>query len=82
MAVPQEPVLNGNENTTQTYQFSSPKAARTKQQLKNDSSTQSQDGDYLHISITTLDRNRRDPVFKFKAIVRAFIFEYLILLQA
>ncbi|PKK69718.1 hypothetical protein RhiirC2_850491 [Rhizophagus irregularis] len=68
MAVPQEPVLNGNENTTQTYQFSSPKAARTKQQLKNDSSTQSQDGDYLHISITTLDRNRRDPVFKFKAI--------------
>ncbi|GBB85550.1 hypothetical protein RclHR1_12040002 [Rhizophagus clarus] len=68
MAVPQEPVLNGNENITQTYQYSSPKDTRTRHLLKNGSSTQSQDGDYLHISITTLDKNRRDPVFKFKAI--------------
>ncbi|RIA96930.1 Vps5 C terminal like-domain-containing protein [Glomus cerebriforme] len=67
MAVPQEPLLNGNENTTQTRQNSSPKATRTRQ--LNGSPTQPQDeGYYLRVSITTLDKNRRDPVFKFKAI--------------
>lgn len=80
MAIPQEPVLNGNENTIQTCQNSSPKAARTRQ-LKNGSSAQPQDeGYYLRISITTLDKNRRDPVFKFKAIVRNFFF-YLTLIK-
>jgi hypothetical protein len=68
MAVSQEPVLNGNDNTIQTCQNSSLKATRTRQ-LKNGSSAQPQDeGYYLRISITTLDKNRRDPVFKFKAI--------------
>jgi|tagenome__1003787_1003787.scaffolds.fasta_scaffold13409997_1 hypothetical protein len=71
MAVPKEPILNGNENTIQTCQNTSPKAARTRQ-LKNGSAQPQDEGYYLRISITTLDKNRRDPVFKFKAIVRNF----------
>ncbi|CAG8527588.1 3898_t:CDS:2 [Funneliformis mosseae] len=67
MAVPQGPVLNKNEETIQSHQNSSAKVSRTRQQLKNGSSQQPQDeGYYLRISITTLDKNRRDPAFKFK----------------
>ncbi|CAI2167771.1 16_t:CDS:2 [Funneliformis geosporum] len=69
MAVPQKPVLNKNEETIQNRQNVSPKVSRARQQLKNGLSQQPQDdGYYLRISITALDKNRRDPAFKFKAI--------------
>ncbi|CAG8784874.1 4736_t:CDS:2 [Gigaspora margarita] len=68
MAVPQEPSASVNEGLNQTRQVTTNKVSRPRQ--RNDPLPQppQDEGYYLRISITTLDKNRRDPVFKFKAI--------------
>ncbi|CAG8646876.1 25118_t:CDS:2 [Cetraspora pellucida] len=67
MAVSQDPLVSGSEIWNQSRQVSTNKVSRTRQ--KNDPLPQPpQDGYYLRVSITTLDKNRRDPVFKFRAI--------------
>ncbi|CAG8589229.1 10100_t:CDS:2, partial [Racocetra fulgida] len=67
MALP-EPLISGNEIWNQTRQVSTDKVSRIRK--KNDPLPQppQDEGYYLRIAITTLDKNRRDPVFKFKAI--------------
>ncbi|CAG8796352.1 2474_t:CDS:1, partial [Racocetra persica] len=68
MALP-EPLISGNDFWNQTRQVSTDKVSRIRK--KNDPLPQppQDEGYYLRIAIITLDKHRRDPVFKFKAIV-------------
>ncbi|CAG8464258.1 25840_t:CDS:2 [Dentiscutata erythropus] len=68
MAVPQEPLVNENESLNQTRQVSTNKVSRPRQRNDPLPKLPQEEGYYLRISITSLDKNRRDPVFKFKAI--------------
>nr|CAG8553752.1 3857_t:CDS:2 [Entrophospora candida] len=65
MAVPQEPSFNENENDSQT---TTAKNSSPSKQTKPISTPNSQDDGYnLSVVVTTLDKSRREPVFKFKA---------------
>ncbi|CAG8467213.1 6306_t:CDS:2 [Acaulospora morrowiae] len=64
MAVPQEPIVNGNESSTQVT--SNKAAARTKQRNGTFPQPTQEEGYYLKMTVVSLDKSRRDPVFKIK----------------
>ncbi|RHZ79311.1 hypothetical protein Glove_149g43 [Diversispora epigaea] len=68
MAVP-DLSINGNESSPQSRQVASNKvASRTKQRNGISQQPTQDEGYYLKITITALDKSRRDPLFKFKVL--------------
>ena len=67
MAVVEEPFINntaGRQDSTTSH-----KIPRTKS-IKNEATPPAQQEDeYLRITVTSLDRTKRDPIFKLKAAV-------------
>lgn len=70
MAVP-DPLVTGNESAPQNRQVTSNKvASRTKQRNGTTQQPTQDEGYYLKMTITVLDKSRRDPLFRFKVFVR------------
>ncbi|CAG8463424.1 8737_t:CDS:2 [Paraglomus occultum] len=66
MAVVEEPFINNTAGQGRQDSTTSQKIPRTKP-IKNDATPPQQEDEYLRVTVTSLDRTKRDPIFKLKA---------------
>ena|SRR5436190_8674273 len=69
MAVVEEPFINNTAGQSRQDSTTSHKIPRTKPIRKDATPPAQQEDEYLRITVTSLDRTKRDPMFKLKAAV-------------
>jgi len=69
MVVVEEPFINNTASQNRQDSIISQKIPRTKPIKKDATPPAQQEDEYLRITVTSLDRTKRDPIFKLKAAV-------------